>query len=61
MQHAELVMPTLGYLSGQSTEVGMDDQTRHEIVVIALSTLAAIPVVASVGFLVASGIVAWSG
>jgi hypothetical protein len=37
----------------------MDQQTKHEIVVIAWSTLAAIPVVASVSFLVVSGIVAW--
>ena len=37
----------------------MDNQTKHEIVVIAFSTLAAIPVIASVGFLVVSGIVSW--
>jgi hypothetical protein len=37
----------------------MDDQTKREIIVIAWSTLAAIPVVASVGFIVVSGIVAW--
>jgi hypothetical protein len=53
------VVPHLGYVSGQPMESGMDEQTKHEIVVIAWSTLAVIPVVASVGFLVVSGIVAW--
>jgi len=37
----------------------MDDQTKHEIWVVTLGTLAAVPVVASVAFLVVSGIVAW--
>ncbi len=37
----------------------MDEQTRHEIVVITLSTLAAAPVVAGLGFIALSGIVAW--
>ncbi len=37
----------------------MDEQTKHEIIVITLSTLAAVPVVAGLGFVVMSGIVAW--
>ena len=35
----------------------MDDQTKHEIWVLTLSTLAAVPVAASVGFAVVSGLV----
>jgi hypothetical protein len=37
----------------------MDGQTRHEIWVITLSTLTAVPVVAGVALIVLSGIVAW--
>jgi len=40
-------------------ESHMDPQTKHEIKVLALSTLAAIPVAASIGFVVVSGLVAW--
>ena len=35
----------------------MDNQTRHEIWVLTLSTLAAVPVAAGVGFAVVSGLV----
>lgn len=35
----------------------MDNQTKHEIWVLTLSTLAAVPVAASVGFVVVSGII----
>jgi hypothetical protein len=35
----------------------MDNQTKHEIWVLTLSTLAAVPVMAGVGFVVVSGIV----
>jgi hypothetical protein len=37
----------------------MDQQTKHEIVMIALGTLAALPVATGFGLLVVSGIVAW--
>ena len=37
----------------------MDQQTKHEIVVIALSTLATAPVITGLGLVVVSGIVAW--
>lgn len=40
----------------EHTESRMDD---HEVWVIALSTLAAIPVVTGLGFIVATGLVAW--
>jgi len=37
----------------------MDQQTKRDIFMIALSTLAAVPVVTGLGFVVVSGIVAW--
>ena len=37
----------------------MDPHTKHEIKVLALSTLATIPLAASIGFMVVSGLVAW--
>jgi hypothetical protein len=37
----------------------MNQQNKREVVVIALSTLAALPAVAGLGFVVVSGIVAW--
>jgi hypothetical protein len=37
----------------------MDSHTKHEIKVLALTTLAAIPVAAGIGFVVVSGLVAW--
>ena len=37
----------------------MDDQTRHEIWILTLSTLAAVPVVAGMGFVLATGLVAF--
>jgi hypothetical protein len=40
-------------------ESQMDPQTKHEIKVLALSTLATIPVAAGIGFVVVSGLVAW--
>jgi hypothetical protein len=40
-------------------ESQMDPQTKHEIKVLALSTLATIPIAASIGFVVVSGLVAW--
>jgi hypothetical protein len=45
--------------STDPVESQMDPQTKHEIKVLALSTLAAIPVAASIGFVVVSGLVAW--
>jgi hypothetical protein len=43
----------------KSMESRMDPQTKHEIKLLALSTLAAIPVAAGIGFVVVSGLVAW--
>ena len=37
----------------------MDQETKHEIVVLTLGTLAAIPVVTSIGLAVVTGILAW--
>jgi hypothetical protein len=39
----------------------MDGQTKREIVLIALSTMTAVPVVTGLGFVIVSGIVAWWG
>jgi hypothetical protein len=35
----------------------MDDQTKHEIVVISLGTLAAVPVLATLGFFAVMGLI----
>src|SRR5579871_3046748 len=40
-------------------ERDMDQDTKHEIVVLALSTLAAVPVVTGVGLAIVTGILAW--
>jgi hypothetical protein len=37
----------------------MDQDTKHEIVVLTLGTLAAIPVVTGVGLALVAGILAW--
>ena len=37
----------------------MDKDTRHEIVVLTLGTLAAIPVVTGIGLAVVTGLLAW--
>jgi hypothetical protein len=37
----------------------MDPDTKHEIVVLTLSTLAAIPVVTGIGLAVVAGVLAW--
>jgi hypothetical protein len=37
----------------------MDPDTKHEIVVLSLSTLAALPVVTALGLAVVTGIMAW--
>jgi hypothetical protein len=37
----------------------MDKQTKHEIAVLALSTLAALPLVGSLGFVIMAGLLAW--
>ena len=37
----------------------MDQQTRHEIMVLALGTLAALPVVTGVGLAIVAGILTW--
>jgi hypothetical protein len=43
----------------QQMEVAMDQDTKHEIVVLALSTLAAIPVVTVAGLAIVTGVLAW--
>jgi hypothetical protein len=40
-------------------ESDMDRDTRHEIVVLTLGTLAAIPVVTGIGLAVVIGLLAW--
>jgi preprotein translocase subunit Sss1 len=37
----------------------MDDQSKHEIMVLALSTLAGVPVIGAIGFAVVTGILAF--
>ena len=37
----------------------MDDQTRHEIMVLTLSTLAGVPVIGAMGFALVTGILAF--
>jgi hypothetical protein len=37
----------------------MDQETRHEIVVLTLGTLAALPIVTSIGLAVVAGLLAW--
>jgi hypothetical protein len=37
----------------------MDQGTRYEIVVLSLSTLAAIPVVTGIGLAIVAGVLAW--
>ena len=37
----------------------MDEGTKHEIIVLTLGTLAAIPVVTGIGLAVVTGILAW--
>jgi hypothetical protein len=37
----------------------MDQDTKHEIVVLTLGTIAAIPVVTSIGLALVSGLLAW--
>ena len=37
----------------------MDPDTKHEIVVLSLSTLAALPVVTALGLAMVTGIMAW--
>jgi hypothetical protein len=37
----------------------MDQDTKHEIVVLTLGTIAAIPVVTSIGLALVSGLMAW--
>jgi hypothetical protein len=40
-------------------ELAMDKDTKHEIVVLALGTLAAIPVVTGIGLAIVAGVLAW--
>jgi hypothetical protein len=37
----------------------MDQSTKHEVVVLTLGTLAAIPVVTGIGLAIVSGVLAW--
>lgn len=49
----------VGRCAFKRVELDMDQDTKHEIVVLTLGTLAAIPVVTSIGLAVAMGLVAW--
>jgi hypothetical protein len=40
-------------------ELQMDQNTKHEIVVLTLGTLAAIPVVTGIGLAIVAGVLAW--
>jgi hypothetical protein len=40
-------------------EPDMDKETRHEITVLALSTLAALPLVTGIGLAIVAGALAW--
>jgi hypothetical protein len=40
-------------------ELDMDQSTKHEVVVLTLGTLAAIPVVTGIGLAIVSGVLAW--
>lgn len=42
-----------------NVEFDMDQDTKHEIVVLTLSTLAAVPIVTGVGLAIVAGILAW--
>jgi hypothetical protein len=46
-------------LCSRGTERNMDQETKHEIVVLTLGTLAAIPVVTGIGLVVVTGLLAW--
>ena len=40
-------------------ELHMDSYTKHEIVALALGTIAALPVVTGIGLAVVTGLLAW--
>ena len=40
-------------------ELDMDQSTKYEVVVLALGTLAAIPVVTGIGLAIVAGVLAW--
>jgi hypothetical protein len=40
-------------------ELQMDQNTKHEIVVLTLGTLAAIPVITGLGLAIVAGVLAW--
>jgi hypothetical protein len=40
-------------------ELTVDQNTKHEIVVLTLGTLAAIPVVTGIGLAIVAGVLAW--
>jgi hypothetical protein len=46
------------FLSKQM-EMDMDRSTKHEVVVLALGTLAAVPVVTGIGLAILAGVFAW--
>ena len=43
----------------QTWSVSMDQETRHEIVVLSLGTLAVIPFVTGIGLAIVAGVLAW--
>ena len=48
-----------GRYTADQRSLKMDRETKHEIVVLSLSTLAALPVVTALGLAVVTGIMAW--
>lgn len=48
-----------GVVLQRNGERNMDQDTKHEIVVLTLGTLAAIPVVTGIGLVVVTGLLAW--
>jgi hypothetical protein len=48
--------PNVGF---RQMEPDMDKETRHEITVLALSTLAALPLVTGIGLAIVAGALAW--
>jgi len=46
-------------LASKRMELEMDQDTKHEIVVLTLGTLAALPVVTGIGLAIVAGVLAW--
>ena len=46
-------------LGSRQMELDMDQETRHEILVLTLGTLVAVPVVTFMGVIAVTGLLAW--